>query len=155
MVMIRLGVGGDGAEVARVYVDSWNAGFGELMPVAVLDEGRVARWSATVADGNWWVAEVDGALAGFVGIGASRDPVDPELGELDTIAVDPPHWRTGVGTALMQRALEGLGARYDEAILWTLANYPQGQTFYAKTGWTLSAASRDNGHQVQYRRSFR
>lgn len=34
------------------------------MPTIVLDDGRVARWSKTVADGNWWAAEVDGAIAG-------------------------------------------------------------------------------------------
>jgi GNAT superfamily N-acetyltransferase len=154
MLSIRAAVGGDGAEVARIYVESSNDGFGQLMPAMVLDDGRVARWSETVADGNWWVAEVDGAIAGFVGIGPSRDPVDPELGELDTIAVDSPYWRRGVGTALMQKALEQLAARYDEAIVWTLANHPQAQTFYAKTGWALSDRTRDNGRQVSYRRRF-
>ena len=154
MLSIRAAVGGDGAEVARIYVESSNDGFGQLMPAMVLDDGRVARWSETVADGNWWVAEVDGAIAGFVGIGPSRDPVDPELGELDTIAVDSPYWRQGVGTALMHKALEQLAARYGEAIVWTLANYPQAQTFYAKTGWALSDRTRDNGRQVSYRRRF-
>lgn len=154
MLTIRAAVGGDGAEVARIYVASSNDGFGELMPVMVLDDGRVARWSKTVADGNWWVAEIDNAIAGFVGIGPSRDPVDPELGELDTIAVDSPYWRRGVGTALMEKALEQLAAQYDEAIVWTLANYPQAQTFYAKTGWTLTTQTRDDGHQVSYRRRF-
>ncbi|WP_166680163.1 GNAT family N-acetyltransferase [Kribbella pratensis] len=145
----------DGSDVARVYVDSWNDGFGELMPAAVLDDGRIARWSETLAGGNWWVAEVDGTVAGFVGIGASRDPIDPELGELDTIAVDSPYRRQGVGTALMHEAVEHLAAHYDEAIVWTLANYPQGQEFYAKTGWTLSGSTRDDGRQVSYRRRFR
>ena len=151
---VRSATADDGPAVARIYVDSWNDGFGELMPTAVLDDGRIARWSETLAGGNWWVAEVGGVIAGLVGIGPSRDPIDPELGELDTIAVDPPYWRHGVGTALMQKALEELAAQYDEAILWTLANYPQGQTFYTKTGWTPAPETRDNGHQVSYRRSF-
>jgi N-acetylglutamate synthase-like GNAT family acetyltransferase len=155
MVTVRSARADDGPTVARIYVDSWNAGFQDLMPTAVLNDGRIARWSETLADGNWWVAEVDGLIAGFVGVGPSRDPIDPELGELDTIAVDPPYWRRGVGTALMQKALEELAAQYDEAILWTLANYPQGQTFYAKTGWTQAPESRDNGHQLAYRRTFR
>jgi GNAT superfamily N-acetyltransferase len=78
--------------------------------------------------------------------------VDPALGELDTIAVDPPYWRHGVGTALVQKAVDELRSDYDEAILWTLANYPRGQNFYARTGWTLTGVTRDNGHQVSYRR---
>lgn len=155
MVNIRPTVAQDGPEVARIYVDSSNDGFKGLLPTAVLDSGRVARWTATVAGSNWWVAEVDGRMAGFAGIGPSRDPVDAELGELDTIAVDSPYWRRGVGTALMQKVLEELAAQYDEAIVWTLANYPQAQNFYVKTGWTLTGRTRDNGHQVSYRRRFR
>ncbi|WP_432888304.1 GNAT family N-acetyltransferase [Kribbella sp. CA-245084] len=92
--------------------------------------------------------------AGLVGIGPSRDPIDPNLGELDTIAVDPAYWRQGVGKALMQKALQALASTYPEAILWTLANYPQGQHFYESTGWTLDGGSRDNGHQISYRRRF-
>jgi GNAT superfamily N-acetyltransferase len=151
MTTIRPAGGADAEEIARIYVTSWNVGFGELMPPAVLDERRVARWRETVADGNWWVGEVGGVVAGFVGIGASRDPADPALGELDTIAVDPAYWRHGVGTALMRKALDELRADYDEAILWTLANYPRGQSFYAKTGWTLTGATRADGSQLMYR----
>ncbi|TCC35450.1 GNAT family N-acetyltransferase [Kribbella speibonae] len=154
MVTIRPADRDDGPAVAKIYVEGWNAGFGELMPVAVLDDARIARWSDELADGNWWVAEVGGEIAGLVGIGPSRDPIDPELGELDTITVAPPYWRQGIGSALMQKALEELAARYDEAILWTLANYPRAQNFYTKTGWTLTDTTRDNGHQVSYRRTF-
>ena len=154
MLTIRPTTAADGPEVARIYVDSSNDGFKDLLPTAVLDDGRIARWTVTVAESNWWVAEVDGWIAGVVGIGPSRDPVDPELGELDTIAVDKPYWRRGVGTALMRKALEELSAQYDEAIVWTLANYPQGQNFYVKTGWTLTEQTRDEGRQVSYRRVF-
>jgi GNAT superfamily N-acetyltransferase len=63
-------------------------------------------------------------------------------------------WRsTGIGKALMQTAIEGLTeARYPEAILWTLADYPQGQRFYESTGWHADGSTRDNGHQVCFRR---
>ncbi|MGW7684226.1 hypothetical protein ACWGID_26020 [Kribbella sp. NPDC054772] len=57
MVTLRPASTADGPQVARVYVDSWNDGFGNLMPPAVLDDGRIARWSTTLATGNWWVAE--------------------------------------------------------------------------------------------------
>ena len=84
------------------------------MPPIVLDEGRVARWAGELAEGDWWVAEYDGVVAGLVGVCPSRDPLDPPLGELDTIAVDPPYWRTGIGTALMHKALDELAAGYPE-----------------------------------------
>lgn len=81
------------------------------------------------------MAEREGSGIGFVGIGPSRDPIDPKLGELDTIAVDPACWRMGVGQKLMSVALTYLRADgYREAILWTLAGYERGQTFYEATG---------------------
>ena len=65
------------------------------------------------------MAERHGQPVGFAGAGGSRDPVRPGLGELDTIAVDPPHWRTGVGGALMVVALADLAVRFREAFPWT------------------------------------
>jgi ribosomal protein S18 acetylase RimI-like enzyme len=155
-ISIRGATGADAARVAGIYVESWNVGFGGLMPPLVLDDARVKRWAKDLTAGKtiWWVAEYGGSVAGFVGIGPSRDPIDPRLGELDTIAVDPPYWRTGVGKALMHTALEALAAGYPEAILWTLADYPRGQRFYEATGWRADGGERDDGRQVSYRRRF-
>lgn len=52
-----------------------------------------------------WVAEVDGAVAGFVAATLQRD--EP-LGEVYMIAVDPAHQRCGVGSALLAFAGEWL-----------------------------------------------
>jgi GNAT superfamily N-acetyltransferase len=154
-VTIRHAVAADAANVAHIYMASWNQGFGTLMPVRTLTPELVLRWEQALTQPpphHWWVAEVDGAIVGFVGIGPSRDPIDPDLGELDTIAVDPAWWRGGVGRALMAVALRGLAAGdYCQAILWTLANYPQGQRFYEATGWRLDGGVRDKGRQVRYR----
>jgi GNAT superfamily N-acetyltransferase len=144
----------DAAAIARIYIDSWNAGFGDLMPKRALDAETVRRWRADLAaplPHRWWTATRDGAVVGFAGIGPSRDPIDSTLGELDTIAVDPKHWRTGVGRALMARALHHLAADgYREAIVWTLASYPRGSGFYESTGWRPSGLLRDGGRQVRY-----
>ena len=52
------------------------------------------------------------------------------LGELDTIAVDPLHWRTGIGTALMSVALRHLAADgYNEAIVWTVEGISEWNCF--------------------------
>jgi GNAT superfamily N-acetyltransferase len=144
----------DAAAVARIYVDSWNQGFQGLMPARVLTSELVARWSSDLAAPHpcrWWVAEVDGRAVGFAGIGPSREPGDPRLGELDTIAVAPAWWRRGVGCALMRVALDALDADgYAAAVLWTLARYPRGQRFYEHMGWRPDGATRDNGRQVRY-----
>jgi GNAT superfamily N-acetyltransferase len=144
--------------VARIYIDSWNEGFGALMPARTLTPEVVARWERDLTVSprrHWWVAEVNEVIVGLIGICPSRDPLDPNLGELDTIAVDPAWWRAGVGRALMAVALRALeAAGYREAVLWTLANYAQGQRFYEATGWRVDGGVRDEGRQVCYRYCF-
>ena len=117
------------------------------------------RWRRDLAQPiphRWWVAESTGeSIVGFAGIGPSRDPVDPQLGELDTIAVDPPHWRKGVGRELVSIALRYLAADgYREAIVWTVEGYGQGIAFYEAMGWSLDGGIRDDGHQVRFRRDL-
>ena len=86
---------------------------------------------------RWWVAEQIGSFVGVVGIGPSRDLVDPQIGELDTIAVDPPCWRKGIGEALISLALQHLVSDgYREAILWTVEGYERGIAFYEAMRWT-------------------
>jgi GNAT superfamily N-acetyltransferase len=102
------------------------------------------------------VAEEDDRVVGFAGICPSRDPVDPELGELDTIAVDPDRWRSGVGRALMEVALEGLSADgYRRAVLWTPAGHEGSSAFYERLGWRPTGAERAEGRHVAYERGLR
>jgi GNAT superfamily N-acetyltransferase len=151
---IRTATAADAPTLARIYVDSWNQGFQSLMPSRECTSDLVRRWEIDLSapfPKRWWAAELDGVVAGFAGIGPSRDPVDPSLGELDTIAVDPAYWRHGVGRALMKVALQFLKSDgYREGVLWTLANYERGQRFYEAMGWELTDAMRDHGRQVQY-----
>lgn len=140
-----------------MYVTSWNVGFAGLMPARIMDGGQVARWQRDLSEGSsrWWVAPTFGGIAGFAGSGPSRDPVDPRLGELDTIAVAPAAWRSGVGRRLMDAAVADLiEADFPQAIVWTLADYEQGRAFYEATGWRASGEARDAGRQVAFRRSL-
>jgi GNAT superfamily N-acetyltransferase len=95
--------------------------------VKTADAARIPRWRATLSEpppARWWVAERE-RVVGVIGIGPSRDPIDPALGEVDTLAVDPVAWRTGVASASMAVALAALRADgYRPALLWTLSNYP-------------------------------
>lgn len=152
--------GPDDAEViAKVYVESWNAGFQTRMPVIEANAVRVERWHRDLSDvtpTRWWVAEQAGSVVGFVGIGPCRDPVDATLGELDTIAGSPAVWRSGIGKALMDTALEALRSDgYLSAALWTLSHYPLGESFYVSTGWRLNGATRDRSNQVRYDHDLR
>ena len=157
-LVIRPARAADAETVARIYVDSWNASFGELLSRSdrTVEPELVARWRRALSRSvpyRWWVAERCGAIAGFAGIGPSRDPVDPSIGELDTIAVDEPYWRTGVGSALIVVAHHHLAADgYRTAILWTVAGYRQGIAFYEEMGWRRDGGVRDRGRQIRFRR---
>jgi GNAT superfamily N-acetyltransferase len=151
---IRTASASDAGRIARIYVDSWNVGFAGLMPARELTDELIGRWARDLAvplPKRWWVAEVDAVIVGFAGIGPSRDPIDPTLGELDTIAITPTHWRKGIGRALLALALRYLRADgYRQAVLWTLAHYPQGQRFYEAAGWVFDGGIRDAGRQLRY-----
>ena len=114
----------------RIYIDSWNASFGELLSQAdrTVTPELVARWRRDLSrpvPHRWWVAERSGSIVGGAGIGPSRDPVDPSIGELDSIFV---------------------------AILWTVAGYRQGIAFYEALGWRRDGGIRDHGRQLRFRR---
>ncbi len=148
---------GDADTIAAVYVASWNEGFRGLMPQRTAGPEQNRRWREELAGDvvKWRVAmAASTTLVGFAGTGPSRDPVDPSLGELDTIAVDPAYWRQGVGSRLMADALEVLAADFAAAILWTLEEYPAGDAFYRSHGWARDGGSRDSGRQVSYRRNL-
>jgi N-acetylglutamate synthase-like GNAT family acetyltransferase len=157
---IRSAMVDDAEVVTRIYIESWNAGFGELLghPNRSVTPELVVRWGQDLVQPlpqRWWVAEKQGTIVGLVGIGPSRDPVDARLGELDTIAVDPRCWRSGIGRELLSLALRYLAADgYGEAILWTVAGYERGKAFYEAMGWRLDGGVRDEGRQVRYRHSL-
>ena len=157
---IRTAAVDDAGAVTRIYIESWNAGFGELLSRSdrTVTPELTERWQRDLAQllpHRWWVAERRAEIVGFAGIGPSRDPVDPRLGELDTIAVDPRHWRTGVGRALISLALRYLVSDgYREAIVWIVEGYEQGIAFYKAMGWDHDGGTRDDGRQVRFRRDL-
>jgi GNAT superfamily N-acetyltransferase len=146
----------DARSVAEIYIDSWNEGFGDLMGRRELDDAQVERWRRTLdaSPARWWVAQEGEEIVGFVGVGPSRDPVDRALGEVDTIAVSPVHWRRGVGRLLMTVALGALAADHPDAIVWTVAGYDRGHRFYEATGWQRDGGSRADGREVSFRRTL-
>jgi GNAT superfamily N-acetyltransferase len=153
---VRAACADDAAPVALIYVESWNDGFGDLVGYRVLDDAQVERWHRTLSSPvtRWWVAEDGAEIVGFVGVGPSRDPIDVALGELDTIAVSPSHWRLGVGRLLMTVALQELAAGYRDAIVWTVAGYDRGSRFYEAMGWHCDGGTRADDREVSFRRSL-
>jgi GNAT superfamily N-acetyltransferase len=93
-------------------------------------------WRDALADADLeaYVGEEDGAP---VGCAAVRDVF------LRNLYVVPERWRSGVGSALHDLALERLRARGNaEATLWTLEENWDGRRFYENRGWTLNGETR-------------
>ncbi|MEM9565629.1 MAG: GNAT family N-acetyltransferase [Actinomycetota bacterium] len=151
-VTLRPATVADAEAVAAIYVSSWNAGFGHLLGDREPSGDDVDRWRNDLASTTtaWTVAESAGVIAGFIGVGPSRDPVDVELGEIDTIAVSPSMWRRGIGRALMTRGIEQVRARWPRAILWTPDGYERGHAFYRAMGWHRLGSTRASGTQVAF-----
>ncbi|HEY0638172.1 MAG TPA: GNAT family N-acetyltransferase [Pseudonocardiaceae bacterium] len=67
-----------------------------------VDQEKAVRAACRDEGLRVWVAEVDGAVAGFA---AARVDPGERMGEVHMIAVDPGQQRRGVGTALMAAAM--------------------------------------------------
>ncbi len=108
------------------------------------------------------VAEGDGrGLLGYVGCGTNRDPdPPPDAGEVRSMFVASSAWRRGVGSALMDAALDDLRERgYTAAVVWSFADNDPANAFYERMGFTRDGAERSNeawAHipEVRYRRNL-
>jgi GNAT superfamily N-acetyltransferase len=141
--VVREAVPCDAPGIARIHVDAWQRAYRGLMPQALLDElsvdQRERMWDGHLADDSGpatFVAVVDGAIAGFCSIAVPARDADSSAttGEIAALYVDPARWRSGVGTALMARALDELRA-CEDVTLWVLAGNEPALAFYARFGF--------------------
>jgi len=139
--VVRRGTPDDAEAVARVHVQAWQAAYAHVFPREPLAELSVERRVPQWRERPPLVAEAGGVIVGFVSVGAGRD-ADAD-GELFAIYVDPDHWQTGIGRALMTAAEEHLrDLGHAEAILWVLADNPRACRFYERVGWYCDGTTR-------------
>jgi GNAT superfamily N-acetyltransferase len=135
-------------------VRSWQAGYRGIVDDAVLDglsvDRRERAWRdrlTTPDDASpTLVAERDGAVVGFCGLAApSRDPdAARSTAEVAAIYVDPGHWRSGAGTALLVAALDGLARDgWARVTLWVLERNTRGRAFYERCGFVADGARQE------------
>lgn len=151
----------DAPQLAHVHVQGWRDAYAELLPARFYDDAALARrtemWqqilsrrpaedlarSIRVARGE------DGAVEGFVVLGAPEEP-DPARDEAIRMLYVLPHlYGSGAGAALVGAVL---GSR--PAQLWVADPNPRAQRFYAKLGFardgrTLSDPQLDGLREVR------
>lgn len=142
---------GDASELAPVHVSAWLAAYRGLVSDAVLDgmsvEAWEARWSERLSEDELppvRVAVRDGTIVGFSRLAVpSRDEDAGEgVAEIAALNVSPHAWRSGVGTALMNDALERFSRDgWRMASLWVVEGNKRAEEFYKRLGFVFDGAT--------------
>lgn len=147
MLTIRAQTADDILAVAALHVRAWQSGYAGMIPAEVLD----ALDPAVLAERRrqWFAHEefqtllaVDGPeIVGFATFGPyrlqqNRTEVDPTVGEVNAIYLEPARIGAGVGRTLMAAALAELTRRgFREVRLWVLEENHRSRRFYEKAGF--------------------
>lgn len=146
---IRAAVAGDAGPIARVHVHAWRLAYRDILPARVLDalseQRREVVWAERIAaNARILVADMDGAVDGWISFGPSHDDdATPSDGEVYGLYVAPDCWSKGIGAALCQEAKTALsGTRFSVARLWVFEANDRARRFYERQGFTLEPGVR-------------
>lgn len=137
----------DAADVAQVYIDSWQDTYPGVLPSALLramtPKGQTARWLAAIRAKNRetvLVADTNSlGIVGMASLGRSRDSDLGFDGEVYTLYVDPSCYGMGVGRALLKGAFRCLRADgMTSCVIWAHA-LNNARYFYEAMGGRLIA----------------
>jgi len=143
---VRLPEPSDAREVCTAWARAWRAGHRDVLSADALaavpadpDEEQVDRWRERL--GAWrertLVADTADGVVGFIQV--RTEETKPFVGEseagLKELYVHPDAWGDGVGTALLEAAIEGLPADVMRVRLETLAGNERAAAFYGTRGF--------------------
>jgi GNAT superfamily N-acetyltransferase len=153
-LLVRRAGPDDARAIAEIVVSGWQTTYRGILADEFLDSLRVdareTAWREMLgrdADGGTpaWVAERSGRLVGFVSSGPSRDEDVPRsAAEIYAIYVLPQSWRQGLGSSLLETAVEhwqGGGAH--ALVLWVFEANERARSFYEAMGWQPDGARQE------------
>lgn len=117
----------DAADLARIYIDSWQDTYPGLLPHALLGgmslKGHTARWQSAIRGGGVLVAESGNqGVIGLASLGPARDRGLGLDGEVYTLYIDPGFLGRGAGTALLHGAFARLkDLKFHSCLVWSHA----------------------------------
>jgi GNAT superfamily N-acetyltransferase len=136
----------DAREIAQVIIDSWQTAYQGHLPDDYLNNlsinEKTKEWLENInlhnSQSAVLVAKIDDKIVGVCNFGPSRDEdANPQTGELYNLYILPKLMGQGIGTALLNKALELLRqSNFKKVILWTSVTNSKSRQFYEKRGWT-------------------
>jgi GNAT superfamily N-acetyltransferase len=162
---VRRATAADAEAIAGVHVRAWREGYrgivAEELTAARSIEYRVEQWRPYLSsDANarmTLVAEVAGEIAGVACFEMPPERESFEAAEVRIFYVDPAHWRSGVGRALMAATLDALREEgRADAVLWVMTANERARRFYEALGWEADGGAGEwaGVSTVRYRRSL-
>lgn len=156
----------DAEAIATIHVKTWQCTYKGQIPDSYLDslsiEQKTEGWRKQIQNAkeneHIFVAETDGNVVGWCTAGASRDEdASKDVGELQGIYIHPDFIGKGIGTKLMEHALNILKKdEYKTITLWVLSSNANTRKFYEKKGWSLDGKEKNDIrgdfelHEVRY-----
>ena len=133
---LRPGVAGDAEVLAGLFIAAREAAVPH-MPKSIHTTTEIHTWFAALfdADREVWVAELDGAVVGYL-------ILDPEW--LDSLYVRPDLTGQGIGSVLLDLAK---GLRPAGFALWVFESNVRAQAFYEKHGFFAAERTDGSGNE--------
>lgn len=131
--------------ISRIYAQSWKTAYRGLIADSYLDTLSEKSWTPFLKQyaGQLLLAEKQGALVGVTTYSAGRDAYLHGWGEIVSIYLLPEYFRQGIGSQLLQAALQQLeNIGYDRVYLWVLAGNRRAKAFYERHGFRGSGEIR-------------
>lgn len=131
----------DVLSVARVHLRSalrgYEAIFPDDAPKPTEDDLR-SEWAERIASGSdlerTFVARAATEVLGVVRAGP--DPLEPSVGHLSSLYVEPAAWGLGIGTLLYAAAVDHLrSGQFPSATLWVLERNTRARSWHERLGW--------------------
>ena len=148
--VVRAATNADLDQVADVYLESWRAGYADLLEPDILDQQLAQRasynWQDAIARDRVLVV-TDGARVAGVAHIKSHHPSDRGLW-IEMFYVRSSAWGTGAATALLDAVLSDARASGHEAIwLNVVEEQERARRFYERQGWhiDIEAEPQTNG----------
>jgi GNAT superfamily N-acetyltransferase len=135
---VRRARAGDAGGIARVWARAWRVAYRDLVPDTVLDaidlDAKREQWRERLRNGDFTYVVEDRGIAGYCRIVLPR--------EVASLYVLPERRRGGIGSALLETALDELRRHAPHAVLWVFKGNHAARAFYTPFGFTPDGTER-------------